>query len=327
MNEPPSLRLGHISDLHILALAGVPLRAWASKRITGLANLALGRRGAHAIEIAEALPAALAAAGVDHVVCTGDLSNLSLDSEFERAAAIIAAIGGPERVTLIPGNHDVYTRGALQRRRFERWFAPWLTAPGADEKALAATRAAGRAHYPVIRDLSPFARVYGLSSAVPTPPLLAWGEIDAEQRRRLLEARADEPATIRQRIVLLHHNLHRRGPSQERTAQLRHRQAVANTLRELGATLILHGHTHAPQQHHLRAHSSATSNGTIPVLGCGSSTWSRPDKGHLAHFNVLELQPQGLVAAHAMVWQPERATFVQERADLIEQAQLRPLPW
>lgn len=324
MSQSPTLRLGHISDLHVLALAGVPLRAWASKRVTGLANLALGRRGAHAIAIAEALPAALSAAGVHHVLCTGDLTNLSLDAEFERAAAIIAAIGGPDRVTLIPGNHDVYTRGALKLRRFEEWFAPWLSAPGADEATLAATRASGRAHYPVVRDLSPFVRVYGLSSALPAPPLMAWGEIGAEQLRRLLQLRATEPTTVRQRIVLLHHNLHRRSPSHERTAQLRDRPALAQTLREIGATLILHGHTHAPQQHHLRDDGRPTG---IPVLGCGSSTWNRPERGQMAHFNILDVQADGLIAGQAMTWRPERGAFTLERSDLLEQAHRRPLPW
>lgn len=320
MTSPPALRLAHISDLHILDLAGVPLRAWASKRITGLANLALGRRGAHSTAIAEALPAALA--DVDHVLCTGDLSNLSLDSEFERAAQVIQRMGGAERVTLIPGNHDVYTRGALRQRRFERWFAPWLVQAGADEAAVNAARAAGRDHYPVVHDIAPFARVYGLSSALPMAPLIARGAIGAAQLARLKALRQQEPPGVSQRIVLLHHNLHRRGPAAEHTAQLRDRPALASALREIGATLVLHGHTHTPQQHHLR-----TDNGAVPVLGCGSSTWNRPDRDRLGRFNLLELGPGGLIGARAMIWQPEQGTFVEERADLLAQAERRPLPW
>ncbi len=328
MGKHSALRLGHISDLHLLHLAGVPLRAWASKRVTGLANLALGRRGAHSRAIADALPAALAKAGVDHVAITGDLTNLSLDGEFQCARDLVEAIGGPERVTLIPGNHDVYTRGALRSGRFERWFGPWLVEAGADPSAIDSAVAAGRGAWPVIRDVNEHVRIYALSSGVPTGPLVAQGVIGSTQLARMAAARADEPASVRHRIVLLHHNLHRRSPLHERTAQLVDRPRLVAALRRMGATLILHGHSHDPNQHHLMAPAPDGEEGrAIPVLGCGSSTWNRPDRSHFAHFNTIDLDTEGGITARAFVWQPDRGAFVPERDDLVERALDSRLPW
>ena len=48
----------------------------------------------------------------DHIALTGDLVNISLPTEFSRAAEWLAALGGPHDVTVIPGNHDVYVATA-----------------------------------------------------------------------------------------------------------------------------------------------------------------------------------------------------------------------
>src|SRR3569833_4054462 len=49
------------------------------------------------------------AAKIDHVLCTGDVTNLALRQEFEFARGLFERIGrGPRDVTVIPGNHDAY---------------------------------------------------------------------------------------------------------------------------------------------------------------------------------------------------------------------------
>ena len=157
-------------------------------------------------------------------------------------------------------------------------------------------------------------------------PLVARGVVGSEQLARLAAAREQEPASVRHRVVMLHHNLHRRSPIHERTAQLVDRPQLARALRHLGATLVLHGHSHDPQQHHL-APAGGLSTDKIPVLGCGSSTWNRPERDHLAHFNTIDLQADGGINARAWVWRPERAVFEVERDDLLDRALASALPW
>ncbi len=309
------LRIAHISDLHVLELKGTPWTRFANKRITGLANLAGARRNSHPVQIARALAGAIKAADIDHVLLTGDVTNLSLPSEFRAARAVVEAIGSPEFVTLVPGNHDVYTAGALRDGRFEAFFDDYLPRPDGDNRH-------GRDRYPIWREIAPHVRVYGLSSAIPAPPIIAWGEVGELQRKRLVELVGQEPDRITVRIVLVHHNLHTRGPMSERTSLLRDRRQVAATLREIHATALLHGHTHGPNQWHLGRNPS---DKPVFVLGCGSSTWSKPDDPDLAHFNVLEVGENGIERVSSLRWSHADAAFRPEFDDLLDRAQARPL--
>ena len=45
----------------------------------------------------------------DHIAVTGDLINLGLPAEYEAARAWLEGLGAPDKVTVIPGNHDIYT--------------------------------------------------------------------------------------------------------------------------------------------------------------------------------------------------------------------------
>ena len=71
------LRIAHVSDLHVLSPIGVEWRrAVFNKRMTGYANVLLGRGRVYR---PEHLTAVLAAASqrADHVVVTGDITTVS----------------------------------------------------------------------------------------------------------------------------------------------------------------------------------------------------------------------------------------------------------
>ena len=62
-------------------------------------------------------------------------------------------LADPERVTVVPGNHDRYTTGSVRRRHFEEWFGvfapagpyPWLRR--LDEETAVLGLDATRAHH------------------------------------------------------------------------------------------------------------------------------------------------------------------------------------
>jgi 3',5'-cyclic AMP phosphodiesterase CpdA len=56
-------------------------------------------------------------AGADHLVVSGDLTEVGAPAQFEALATVLHDSGiKPENVTLVPGNHDAYTsREAWQR--------------------------------------------------------------------------------------------------------------------------------------------------------------------------------------------------------------------
>ncbi|MEY3014009.1 MAG: hypothetical protein RIT45_2744 [Pseudomonadota bacterium] len=303
-----AFHLAHISDLHVLDLGGTSVGAFLNKRLTGLGNLIGPRRGAHPAWLADALAARLERAEVDHVAFTGDLTNLALPSEFAAGRRLLERIGDGARLSAVPGNHDAYTLGAARASAGEAAIAPW------------ATGVRRREDYPWVKAPRPWLRIYGLSSAIAAPAFIAWGEVGDAQRERLARLVEQEPPEVQVRIAMVHHNLHRRGVPARFTAQLRDSEAVAESLRKLRFTALLHGHTHAPHRGHLPGDDGRA--GTL-VLGCGSSTWYRPSHEQLAHFNVMTLDESGVVAVRSEVWSDSVRDFVPERSDLAEQARSR----
>ena len=112
-------RIAHLSDVHTLD----PAHRRSSARYRSATKfVSLGRpvdpRG-RARKLMRGLAAAKAS-GADHVVITGDLTEIGDASEFEHFASLLADARMPEDgVTLVPGNHDAYTTNGAWRRALE----------------------------------------------------------------------------------------------------------------------------------------------------------------------------------------------------------------
>jgi len=146
---PDAVRIVHFTDLHVW-------QAWAwpwellGKRGVGLLHLWLAR--VHVFP-RWALLAALAHAErlqPDHVVVSGDLTQLSLPAEFRRARALLERF--VPRLTVVPGNHDRYTLDSQRRRLFEQSFGELGSAAG----------------FPTVQDLGADLRILGIDSSKPT---------------------------------------------------------------------------------------------------------------------------------------------------------------
>ena len=81
-----------------------------NKRATGYFNWWRHRVHLHVPEALAGIVADIKAQKPDHIALTGDLVNVALPQEFRRAADWLAAFDAPDRITVIPGNHDVYVR-------------------------------------------------------------------------------------------------------------------------------------------------------------------------------------------------------------------------
>src|SRR5579871_2984216 len=124
------LRIAHISDLHIPARW--PRAPWhyLGKRAIGALNWNLKRHKDHPLELARALVSELANdPTIDHVVVTGDLTNVSFPEEFESAREVLRPLIERESgfLSAIPGNHDRYTFASERRRHFESAFSDCMT--------------------------------------------------------------------------------------------------------------------------------------------------------------------------------------------------------
>ena len=293
-------RIAHISDLHIPSPGNWP---WSdmvfNKRITGAANLLTFRNDAHPFAACEELIADLNAHSVDHVILTGDLTNLSLEEEFERAHALLTKLGDGRKLSLVPGNHDKYVTSSVREGRFESWFGQWMHADG-DENA----------DYPYTKSIAEGVQFLGLCSAIPTPPFMSWGRLGSDQLERLI-ARAEAIDARRNfTIAAVHHNLHPRSSARKDwSTMLKDRDAFVDALFTAGIDLVLHGHTH--EAHRMRIQRGDQS---VSVVGCGSSTWNSPT--HPARYNVYTIADGALEAIHCRIRRSAERGFEAEASPL-----------
>lgn len=264
--------LAHLTDVHLSPIIGFVPRYWNTKRLAGLLNWHTKRRGVHVRETADRLIADAKNLRADHIAITGDLVNLGLPDEIEAAAQWLKTVGPPERVTVVPGNHDIYSS-----LHGDSGVARWADYMGGDAETHA---------FPFVRRVGPVA-LLGLNSAIETPLGVAGGRLGPDQievARDLLERLGDEGAI---RVVLIHH------PPLPDLAPPRRALADAPLFRRMlekcGAELVIYGHNHKPL---LTWVESVT--GPVPVVCGGSASGSRAYKNDpLARYNLFTFFKSG----------------------------------
>jgi 3',5'-cyclic AMP phosphodiesterase CpdA len=296
------MRIAHFSDLHVLALDGTPTRRFMNKRFTGWVNLKLKRGHKHRPSYVRAVAREIAKANVDHVVITGDLTNLALEQEFEAVRLLLEEeLGLPaEDVSIVPGNHDLYTRGAMRARRFTRFFAPYIES---DLPELSAEIALGR--FPFVKLRGP-AAIIGMSSAVPRPPLVASGELGEAQIAALERILAHDEVKRRTPLILIHHPIHNPPSAMKTWAEgLWDAEGLELALGPVARGLLLHGHLHRRVQRTL-----ATRAGRVLAVGATSASLDHESEHRMAGFNLYEVGSDGaLGGVEAHVYDPESETF------------------
>jgi 3',5'-cyclic AMP phosphodiesterase CpdA len=212
----------------------------------------------------------------DHIAVTGDLVNLALEAEFPSARTWLESVGPPDRVTVIPGNHDAYVRAT--KNRFAETFGDYLRG----DEARQDNTPQGET-FPFLRRRGPLALI-GVSSSVPTPPLMATGWLGQSQLAaldRLLAQLSAEPVF---RVLLIHHPLR----SKSRAKRLTDSPQLRALLKQHGVELILHGHDHI--------HSTMWfdgPSGAIPAIGVPSASSIAHRHTPAAAYNLFSIERDG----------------------------------
>jgi 3',5'-cyclic AMP phosphodiesterase CpdA len=283
------MRIAHFSDLHLLSLDGVKLHRFFNKRATGYANLRLKRGSIHRADHVRALAREIKRLAVDHVVITGDLTNLALEPEFALAREVIERDLGlsPRDVSIVPGNHDVYTRGAETAGRFASYFADYLVS---DLPDLAVAGKAGR--FPVVK-LRGSVAVIGLCSAVPRLPFVAAGRIGRSQLDALARVLAHPEVSRRTPVIALHHPPH--NPTSRLKAMIEGLEDAAllwTSVRQIPVGMVLHGHLHRRVRR-----QDETLKGNVVTVGATSASLEHEAPAKMAGFNVYEIGDDGAIGA------------------------------
>ena len=268
--------LAHMSDLHIGPLPTPRRFELVNKRVFGYLNWHKSRKNMHHRPTLDRLKDDLRGEKPDHVVITGDIVNIGMRDEFLQALDWLKQVGSGDEVSVIPGNHDVYVP-LLKEPGIGRWNS-FMTNDGEAEHI----HSSSRQGFPYVRQRGDVA-IIGLSSAIPTMPLIAAGRLGAVQRKKLRHHLIELGKKKLFRVVLIHHPPVSLAGNWVRG--LRDAGEFGAIIREAGAELILHGHDHT---HKIRALQGP--DGPVPVVGIPSaSVISHPHKP-LSRYNLYNIE-------------------------------------
>jgi 3',5'-cyclic AMP phosphodiesterase CpdA len=274
------VRLGHLSDLHVADRSRYPRNGFTAKDCER-----------HSPRLAKGLLDALREVGVDHLVVTGDLTFSGETRELERAAELLRPFADAGKLTVVPGNHEVWTEDAVETARFLRLVGP-------DGKGM---RKAAPS-YPHVVPLGDEAVLVALDSA-------RWGEdpwetpgrLGAEQLRGARELVREHTKQGKAVLLAFHHHVvlpPERVPSDARVARMPLADAdqVVRLVSDLPVAAILHGHRHTAFRVDLPGKSGPT-----PVLCAGSASRVADEPVRRARAYVYEIDRSGVRGVEALV--------------------------
>src|ERR1700729_2131564 len=156
----------------------------ANKRWIGAANLLSNRSRHYHVAAFDQMIDDLNAEGIEHVLCTGDVTNLALEQEFAFARGRFDKLAnGPDGVTVIPGNHDAYVAEGVEffSKIFDEYHRgdpgfEWTEADRSDEPD-------DDLRWPIVRIRGELALI-GVTTSRATPWFTAYGRVGAGQLAR-----------------------------------------------------------------------------------------------------------------------------------------------
>lgn len=270
--------LAHLSDLHATPVRVDRVGEFLNKRALGLISWKLHQRRVHRPEVIGALLRDLKTQRPGHVVVTGDLTNAALEEGFVAIARGLRFIGGPEWITVVPGNHDAYVPIPASRS-WNHW-AEYMVS----DEAVFDTSVLLR-DFPTLRVRDGLALV-GICSARPSGFLLATGTVGEDQLARLESLLGELRKRELCRVVLSHYPPTNRGLSWRR--RLTDSAALREVLACSGAELVLHGH-----RHRACFDTVPGPEGPIPVVGVRSASDVGAKKNRRAQYHIYDIRERG----------------------------------
>lgn len=242
--------LAHLSDLHLLEARHAARRGLEWRRLTYLSTgrphdaADRRRRAVRALQVARR-------SGADHILVTGDLTEDGIDEQFEVLAEVLHESGvSPSKVTLLPGNHDLYAEGGA-----------FLRALAGPLRAYAETSTPG---VPVmLRDVA----LLPVSTAIPQPYTMSAGAIERPSLESAEKFARDGKRSGRAVVLAMHHPPQRRAiPLMQWIDGLRDHQAMGALLAEHDHVHVLHGHLHEVMDRGVRPGATPRIFGTEAVV-------------------------------------------------------------
>jgi 3',5'-cyclic AMP phosphodiesterase CpdA len=294
------VKLAHCSDLHLLSHDGARWLDLANKRWIGAMNLLSNRSRHYHVAAFEDMVADINQQGIDHVLCTGDVTNLALRQEFAFARDKFDRFAhGIANVTVLPGNHDAYVAEGIPL--FAEMFGEFATSDAGWGWAAEDCAPGDDLRWPIVRIRGELALI-GVSTSRATPWFTAYGRVGEAQLERLGRALSDPRLAGKTRVVAIHHPP--AGPrARSRIRGLRDHEAFAQVIAAHGADLIVHGHEHRDMTEEL-----AGPSGPVPVRGIASGTYFHNKPDRTARYRIFEIS-SGTIRDSVRVWNRDERAF------------------
>lgn len=245
------MKIAHLSDIHFFKL-DFSLKSLFSKRLLGTLNYYFNRSVAkQSFDLFE-IPELLKKMGVTHVVFTGDFTTTSTSSEYKLACRFVKCLEDLGfKIFSIPGNHDVYTKGAERTRRFYRY----IKGPKSlEDQGLS------------IEDFGGGYQCIRMDTTLATPLWSSQGLFSKELEKRFIALLTTIPKD--QKLIVLNHFPVFAGNRRESHLLMR-----AEALRDIlentpNIVLYLHGHTHKSE--FVTDHPLMINSGSLTLTPHGS---------------------------------------------------------
>lgn len=277
------MRLGHISDLHLSDRGRYPRNGFAPRDCDR-----------HSNRLAQRVLDQMEHAGVDHLVVTGDLTLSSETAEFERAAKLLRRWADAGKLTIVPGNHDVWTAESVKTSRFLRMIGP-------DGRGMRRPAAS----YPFAALPAPEVAIIALdSSRCGDEPFETPGQIGSAQLQACRELVRHHLKEGRAVLIALHHHLmlpRERVPSDSLVAHMPLADAdkLVRLVSDVRVAGILHGHRHCAFRVDIPGAAGPT-----PVLCAGSASRVTDEPVRRARGYVYEVDRGGVRSAQVVLASP-----------------------
>jgi len=244
--------IAHLSDPHLSVPEVAQPLALPLKRFLSYVSWRRKRRHRHQRAVLDAVVEDLLRHQPQHLLVTGDLTQLGLPGECAQALEWLERLAAALPISVIPGNHDCLV------------VDDWSATVGRWERFQRPTGAAGAGQFPTLDRVGPVAMI-GLNSAAPSAPLLADGRVGAAQRARLAAVLQETGAAGLFRLVFVHHSPLRSGHAWRK--RLRDADELTELVVGAGVEMVVHGHGHRETQRVVQ-----TPAGPLLVVGAPSAS-------------------------------------------------------
>lgn len=273
------MRLGHVSDLHLSDRGRYPRNGYLPRDCDR-----------YSVRLAQRILEELEEAEVDHLVVTGDLTLSSEASEFEKAAKLLRKWADAGKLTVVPGNHDVWTAESVKTARFLRMIGP-------DGRGMRRPAAC----YPFAALPTPEVAIVALdSSRFGEEPLDTPGQIGSAQLQACRELVREHGKEGRAVLIALHHHLllpRERIPSDALVARtpLLDADKLIRMISDIRVAGVLHGHRHCAFRVDVPGAAGPT-----PILCAGSASRVADEPVRRARGFVYEVDRSGVRSVRAV---------------------------